>query len=320
MRTSHVDQHLEELHWRSANRYLTKGAIRKHDRSYHCVDASDPVSWAAMSEPNWKNRTLFHSDNLPVLRSMDSESVDLIATDPPFNKSRDFHATPDSLAAGASFQDRWSWERDVHQEWIDQITDDYPKVINVIYGSRNSYGDDMGAFLCFMAVRLLEMHRVLKGTGALYLHCDPTASHYLKELMDSIFGKNNFRNEIVWRRTSSHNAADRFGPIHDTLLFYAKSGDYKHNIRFTPYLRGHVEDYFKKKDTRGQYWTNSIHGSGIRKGESGKPWRGCDPTASGRHWAVPRELVLGFGIDPKYVRLPARRAVSTARDLYPSEQ
>ena len=75
-----------------------------------------------MSQPNWKNRTLFHSDNLPVLRSMDSESVDLIATDPPFNKSRDFHATPDSLAAGASFQDRWSWERDVHQEWVDQIT------------------------------------------------------------------------------------------------------------------------------------------------------------------------------------------------------
>ena len=170
--------------------------------------------------------------------------------------------------------------------------------MNVVYGSRNSYGDDMGAFLCFMAVRLLEMHRILKGSGALYLHCDPTASHYLKELMDSVFGKTNFRNEIVWRRTGSHNAADRFGPIHDTLLFYAKSGDYSHNIRFTPYLRGHVEEYFKKKDSRGQYWTNSIHGSGIRRGESGKPWRGFNPTAAGRHWAVPRELVLAFGIDP----------------------
>ena len=79
------------------------------------------------SLPNWKNRTLFHADNLAILRAMNSESVDLIATDPPFNKSRDFHATPDSLAAGASFQDRWSWERDVHQDWVDQITDDHPR-------------------------------------------------------------------------------------------------------------------------------------------------------------------------------------------------
>ncbi|MCY3767326.1 MAG: DNA methyltransferase [Gemmatimonadetes bacterium] len=129
---------------------------------------------------------------------MNSESVDLIATDPPFNKGKDFHATPDSLAAGAKFQDRWSWETDVHEEWVDQIKDDYPHVMNVIQGSRSSYGDDMGAFLCFMAVRLISMRRLLKPTGSIYLHCDPTASHYLKELMDAVFGKKNFRNEIVW--------------------------------------------------------------------------------------------------------------------------
>ena len=107
---------------------------------------------------------------------MNSESVDLIATAPPFNKGRDFHATPDSLAAGAKFQDRWSWERDVNQAWVDQITDDFPNVMNVIQGSRPSYGDDMGAFPCFMGVRLLEMRRVLKPTGSIYLPCDPTAS------------------------------------------------------------------------------------------------------------------------------------------------
>ena len=151
-----------------------------------------------MGVPNWGNRTLFHGDNINFLRAMNSESVHLIATDPPFNKGKDFHATPDSLARGASFQDRWSWDRDVHQEWVDQITDDFPKVMNVIEGSRNSYGDDMGAFLCFMAVRLLEMHRILRTDGSIYLHCDPTASHYLKELMDSIFGHKNFLNEIVW--------------------------------------------------------------------------------------------------------------------------
>ena len=142
-----------------------------------------------MGKPNWASRTLFHGDNLKFLRAMNSDSVDLIATDPPFNKVRDFHATPDSLASGARFQDRWSWERDVHQEWVDQITDDNPRVMNVIQGSRSSYGDDMGAFLCFMAVRLLAMRRVLKPTGSIYLHCDPTASHYLKELMDAVFGR-----------------------------------------------------------------------------------------------------------------------------------
>ena len=172
-----------------------------------------------MSKPNWKNRTLFHGDNLNFLRAMNSESVDLIATDPPFNKGRDFHATPDSLAKGASFQDRWTWENDVHQEWVDQITDDHPKVMNVIQGSRSSYGDDMGAFLCFMAVRLLAMRRVLKSTGSIYLHCDPTASHYLKELMDAVFGRKNFINEIVWCYTSGGVSKRHFGKKHDIILF-----------------------------------------------------------------------------------------------------
>ena len=154
---------------------------------------------------------------------MNSESVDLIATDPPFNKGRDFHATPDSLAAGAKFQDRWSWERDVHQAWVDQITDDFPHVMNAIQGSRSSYGDDMGAFLCFMAVRLLEMRRVLKPTGSIYLHCDPTASHYLKELMDAVFGRKSFVNEVVWCYKSGGASPSRaFSRKHDYLLFYVR--------------------------------------------------------------------------------------------------
>ena len=175
-----------------------------------------------MGQPNWANRTLFHGDNLGFLRAMNSESVDLIATDPPFNKGRDFHATPDSLAAGARFQDRWSWERDVHEEWTDQITDDHPRVMNMIQGSRSSYGDDMGAFLCFMAVRLLAMRRVLKPTGSIYLHCDPTASHYLKALMDAVFGKNYFQNELVWRYSWGYHTAKRWNRKHDLILFYAK--------------------------------------------------------------------------------------------------
>lgn len=182
-----------------------------------------------MSKPNWKNRTLFHGDNLEFLRAMNSHTVDLIATDPPFNKGRDFHATPDSLAKGASFQDRWSWERDVHEEWVDKITDDFPKVMNVIEGSRESYGDNMGAFLCFMAVRLLEMQRVLKSTGSIYLHCDPTASHYLKELMDAVFEWKNFRNEIVWCYSHGGKSRRDFGKKHDIILRYSKSKDFIFN-------------------------------------------------------------------------------------------
>ena len=194
-----------------------------------------------MGQPNWANRTLFHGDNLKFLRAMNSDSVDLIATDPPFNKGRDFHATPDSLAAGARFQDRWSWERDVHQDWVDQITDDHPSVMHVIGGSRLSYGDDMGAFLCFMAVRLLAMHRVLKPTGSIYLHCDPTASHYLKELMDAIFGRKQFRNEIVWCYTSGGVSKRWWARKHDLLLFYSKSKRFNFNPQYRPYSEGTLQ-------------------------------------------------------------------------------
>ena len=179
--------------------------------------------------PNWPNRTLFHGDNLDFLRAMNSNSVHLIATDPPFNKGRDFHATPGSLADGGSFHDRWSWKKDIHQEWIDQITDDWPHVMHVINGSRHSYGDDMGAYLCYMAVRLLAMRRVLRDDGSIYLHCDPTASHYLKELMDAVFGKNNFQNEIIWCYSQGGKSKKRFGRKHDTILFYTKSKKFVFN-------------------------------------------------------------------------------------------
>ncbi len=175
---------------------------------------------------NWQNRTLFHGDNLPFLRAMNSESIDLIATDPPFNKGRDFHATPDSLAAGAKFQDRWSWERDVHEEWTDQITDDHPRLMEAIESARYAHSDGMGAFMCFMAVRLLAMRRVLKPTGSIYLHCDPTASHYLKAVMDAIFGWRMFLNEIVWCYNVGGKGKRWWARKHDIILFYAKGKTY----------------------------------------------------------------------------------------------
>ena len=207
-----------------------------------------------MARPNWANRTLCHGDNLEFLRSMNSNTVHLIATDPPFNKGRDFHATPDSVAKGASFQDRWSWDRDVHESWVDKITDDFPKVMNVINGSRESYGDDMGAFLCFMGVRILEMHRVLRNDGSMYLHCDDTASHYLKELMDSIFGRDNFKNEIVWRRTSNtHNDGKRYGRITDRILFYTKGKKYTWNKPYAQYSDEYLSKMYRYNDSNGRY-------------------------------------------------------------------
>ena len=183
-----------------------------------------------MADANFDNRTLFHGDNLAFLRGINSESIDLVATDPPFNKGKDFHATPDSLAAGASFHDRWSWERDVEGEWEDAIKDDWPAVQQVIESANAAWGRDMGAFLCYMGVRLLEMHRVLKPTGSLYLHCDPTASHYLKAMLDAIFGKANFQNEFVWWYGGGGASKKRWGRKHDVILFYAKGADWTFNV------------------------------------------------------------------------------------------
>ena len=157
--------------------------------------------------------------------------------------------------------------------------------------------NDMMAYLVMMANRLLELHRALKPTGSLYLHCDPTASHYLKIVLDGIFSPENFRSEIIWKRSGAHNSARRYGPIHDTILFYSKSKNYKWNAVYRPYSVGHVESYFKKTDARGRYWSNAITGAGTRNGESGKPWHDFDPTAKGRHWAIPSSLIDELGID-----------------------
>ncbi len=128
---------------------------------------------------------------------MNSGTVHLIATDPPFNKNKDFHATPNSLAKGAKFKDRWRWDEDIHEEWVDQIQDDWSATWAVIDAARQSFGSDMAAFLCWLGVRLMEMHRVLREDGSIYLHIDHTAHAYVKALMDSIFGPQNFQNEII---------------------------------------------------------------------------------------------------------------------------
>ena len=187
---------------------------------------------------------------------MNSGSVHLIATDPPFNKGRDFHATPDSLAAGARFQDRWSWADDVEGEWIDQIQDDWPAVWEVIDAARAAWGDDMAAFLCFMGVRLIEMRRVHRDDGSLYLHCDPTASHYLKSLLDAVFGRRNFRNEIVWCYTdpAGRRNTDYYKRTHDMIFWYAKDQTKcrTYTIARAPLAQSTIKRYGKYFDENGQ--------------------------------------------------------------------
>ena len=210
---------------------------------------------AKIKKPNWENRTLFHGDNLDVLREMNSQTVDLIATDPPFNKGRDFHATPDSLADGASFQDRWSWEEDVHPDWIDKLEDDWAEVAKIINLTKDSYGEDMAAFLCFMAVRLIEMHRILKPTGSIYLHCDPTASHYLKLLLDAVFGSENFGNEITWKRSQPKGHAKRnFANSRDIIFRYTKSDTFTFNPVYKPLDQSYIDKFYRFKDADGRIY------------------------------------------------------------------
>jgi len=223
-----------------------------------------------LAELNFKNRTLYHGDNLEFLRGMNSETVHLIATDPPFNKNRDFHATPDSLAAGAKFKDRWRWDDDVHEEWTDSIKDDWPAVESVIEGARLAYGDDMGAFLGWLGVRLMEMHRILRLDGTLYLHLDRTAVAYVKCLLDGIFGQKNSITEIIWNYgTPSGGRAGGKKPIkaHETLLVYAKNySKHTYNKQYTPYSENYRTKWFRHADADGRkYRTRKRKGEIIRQ-------------------------------------------------------
>ena len=217
---------------------------------------------------------------------MNSGTVDLIATDPPFNKGRDFYATPDSLSDGASFQDRWSWD-EINSEWTDKLQDDFPGVYHVIMGSNESYGEDMGAFLCFMGVRILEMHRVLKETGSMYLHCDPTASHYLKELMDAIFGRDNFKNEIIWKRSDGHPLSIRkFEAVTDTILFYWKSPKSYFKSVTKPLEEEIITGQYRHQDDHGKYAHKDLSGGKGGGREAYLPFNEVLPP-QGRAWAPP---------------------------------
>ena len=228
-------------------------------------------------------KTIFTGDNLPIMRGMNSESVDLIYLDPPFNSKVNYAAPIGSEAAGAAFKDTWTLS-DVDITWLDLIEAKHPALNRVIHAAMTNSDK---SYLIYMAVRLLEMKRVLKDTGSIYLHCDPTMSHYLKLVMDSVFGMKNFRNEIVWQRTSAHNDGNRFGRVHDIILFYSKNPRPLWNPVYTEHDPEYVKKFYRHEDERGRYRIGDLTAAGTTQGESGQSWRGVDPTAVGRHWATP---------------------------------
>ena len=172
--------------------------------------------------------TFYTGDNLYILNGMNSEMVDLIYLDPPFNSKRTYSAPVGSRAAGASFKDIWTWE-DVDVDCLDGL-EQYPKLVEYIYSIGAIHSTGMMSYVVYMAQRIIQMHRVLRTTGSFYLHCDTTASHYLKIVLDQIFGEKNFRNEIDWVYNRFSRRGDAYPSMKDTIFFYTKSDDY----HFTP--------------------------------------------------------------------------------------
>ena len=238
-----------------------------------------------------KNK-LYYGDNLEVLRQhVKDESVDLIYLDPPFNSRQDYNvlfAEKDGTRSSSqimAFEDTWEWNVDAERAY-EEIVERGGRVSEAMRAFRTFLGhSDMMAYLAMMAPRLTELHRVLKVTGSIYLHCDPTAGHYLKMLMDAVFGPQYFRNEIVWKRTTAHSSAKRYAPIHDLVFYYGKTDVCTWNSPRTEYEDEYLDKYYRFDDGNGRlHWRADLCAAGVRHGRSGLPWRGIDPSKKGMHW------------------------------------
>ncbi len=247
---------------------------------------------------DWTNQ-LYYGDNLNVLReNIPSDSVDLIYLDPPFNSNASYNVLfeetggEQSAAQVTVFEDTWQWRNETEILYHQVIQETPRKLSELMQAYRQFLGtNNMLSYLTMMAPRIAELHRVLKPTGSIYLHCDPTASHFLKLMMDAAFGTENFRSEVVWRRSAAHNKISKqYGPIHDLILFYSNSDTFTFHPDFRPYSKGYIIDRFKYSDEGGLFRYNNLTGPGTRSGDSGKPWRGYNPSIIGRHWAIPKSV------------------------------
>ncbi len=208
-------------------------------------------------------RVVHCGDCIDQLRSLPDNCVDLIYIDPPFNSNRNYEVFWGETKEKRSFEDRH---------------------------------ESTQAYIDYMRPRCVELHRVLKKTGSFYYHCDWHAGHYVKVMLDRIFGQSNFLNEIIWKRTHAHGSADRFAPVHDTLFFYHGVRGHMWTSPLQPHDPAYIEKHFKQIDdlTGRRFQPITLTGSGIRKGESGLPWRGIDPTQVNRHWAIPGKIIKRY--------------------------
>ena len=260
------------------------------------------------------NRTIFTGDNLDILRGFNDECIDLVYLDPPFNSGTDYSAPIGSDAAGTGFKDTWNLQ-DVDVAWLDLIRSKHSGIGMLIDAA---ILPSCKSYLIYMAVRLLQVRRVLKPTGSVYLHCDPAMSHPLKMMMDVIWGHGNFRNEIVWRRSVAHNDPRRYGNNTDRLLFYTCSDEYTWNGDdiATEKTEEELKLAYPGKDDRGRYRSSDLTGQGASSGESGRPWKNYDVSSRGRHWSVPltgryaawidENIISGYlGLQGPHARLDA---------------
>ncbi|ABC83394.1 DNA methyltransferase [Anaeromyxobacter dehalogenans] len=213
---------------------------------------------------------LYYGDNLPMLREfVPDECVDLVYLDPPFNSNQDYnvlfkeHDLSSSVAQLRAFEDCWHWDQQAQETYEeltgpDSVNHGIPPAVSVLieaFYKALPQRSDMAAYLVMMAPRLIELRRVLARSGSIYLHCDPTASHYLKLLMDAIFGPEQFRNEIIWKRTHSHGDPRRnFGAVTDTILFYTRSPEYQFHCQYRPFTAEYAAKRFSGKDEDGRVW------------------------------------------------------------------
>ena len=241
---------------------------------------------------------LYFGDNFEILQQyVEPRSVDLVYLDPPFNSKAKYnllYETPGDEREAAQqtiFRDMWSWEREAESS-LHYVLSNGGRVAAIVDAfAKALQKSDMMAYISMMAARLILIRKSLKPTGSLYLHCDPSAGHYIKIILDAIFGYDNFRNEVIWKRTFAHGGATRWGDIHDTVLFYTASDKFTWNRSLQAHDDGYLANKYRHEDHRGIYRLVVLTGPGVTAGDSGKVWRGYNPTTGGRHWAVPQGAI-----------------------------
>ena len=269
--------------------------------------------------PGLETNTLYYGDCLDWMQDWPDECVDLIYLDPPFNSNANYNiifGTQNGTPAQVrGFVDTWKWDEAAQErsEMLEQALA-HP-MHNAAVALRALLGPSgMLSYLTYLGIRLVEIRRLLKPSGNVLLHCDDTAGHYLKVLMDSLFGGSSFRNDVIWRRSTSHNDANRFGRVLDHVLFYGKQRDsYWAGEELAQKLTDEATSRkYPSLDDRGRYRSGDLTAAGQRKGHSGKPWRNYDVDSRGRHWAVPKSSAYAEFIERRFI--PGYRQIASLHD------